>query len=251
MNCAIVSCIYGKACECEESLITLRSFSANVRPHGVKMFWITDNMPKGMRNECKWNGCEVITVNDDFSANAWKQRHLWYAKLGQEWTEEFDLVLSIDAKDSCFFSNPFCLEVGDSVLVSQEACTIGDCDWNSMDVQISQGGCRTKLDLSKEYILNGGFISASPNLFTMFSLARYAFDAKVGADHSDQGSLNYLSRIVKGLVLEVPASEPWIGHGHHFAKWPQPHPDYAILHQWNRIAVPDEIRKPIIDEYGG
>jgi hypothetical protein len=265
----IISVAGGPPAYSQQSLVTLKSFYENVRPSGVEMVWLTNDMPPEGEKRCQKYGVEVVRVKANFRDYGARNRH-WHML---EWMSKnqdrgYTHVLTIDARDVAFQDNPFTFKRIDEtgVLVSAEASPYGECGWNARDASRMLEGllehCRI---YDKSWpIVNGGHVAGRFREVLWAEMTRFAIDCRGGAP-TDQATLGFLSNWTNHwntLFKIVTVSEPWICHGHFYRNMEKQaqvtghqvrnqHGElYRLIHQWDRPPVPAAVRDGILEAYG-
>jgi hypothetical protein len=248
----ILSCAYGPIEQKPYHLITLRSYAELAKTAPVRMLWFCHGLDPEVLAYIQSCGVDTIDVpNGDWNRFGWDYRWLIYAEWLKDNWNKWESVLTIDAKDTLFQSDPFSYLPAGRICVSAEPVTYKECEWNSKEAQILINGIKPGMPAFnlKSQVINGGFIAGHPLGVLWLCMARSAMAAK-WPDHSDQMGLGYIAhRLNYNLIQIVKPEEPWIGHGHHYDRWPSPAPDYAIFHQWQRGKVPEDVRAAIIKRW--
>lgn len=266
----IISVTAGGPSYGRQSLVTLKSFHQNVRPFGVDMVWLSSDMPAEGVERCKKYGTEVVKVNADFGDYGNRQRH-WHIMqwLCQNRNRNYDLVMTIDARDVVFLADPFSYQPINEpgVLVSAEASSYRDCPWNAGDAQNLMNSLRKDCQVYDGAwpVINGGHVAGKFRDVIWAEMARFAIDAK-GGGATDQATLGFLSNWTKDwntLFRVVNVSEPWICHGHFWRNFDKrvtvtegykvrnaKGELYRLFHQWDRHTVPESVRDAILAKFG-
>lgn len=265
----IITVAGGPPAYSQQSLVTLKSFHENVRPAGVEMVWLTNDMPPEGVERCKKYGTEAVFVRADFQDYGNRQRH-WHMLqwLCKNQDRKYTHVLTIDARDLLFLDNPFTFPavMEEGAICSAEASSYRDCPWNSGDASRMMGSLHKPFRTydSSWSVINGGHVAGPFRDVIWAEMARFAIDCR-GGGATDQATLGFLTHWTKDwntLFKVVNVSEPWICHGHFWRNFEkQVTVDgykvfntkgelYRMLHQHDRASVPESLRKAIMEKYG-
>lgn len=251
--------------------VFLNSFRRNVSPT-TALLVITDpdSEPKVRGMLCGQN--EHIAADDRHRidsrttvAELWKDRHLTISNALYSRRRLFVSAMTVDARDSLFQCDPFCefkLErMLNKVVLSHEAMTVSDSDWNMGDYEHVVGSLRRSAvpkDWRSRLVINGGFVQGLTQEVAWIEFARWCFDARygLGSDQSSLGIIAYEMPVEK--IVLANAVNRWVAHGSGFGKdhfrdayqWNSElctlthtatGTGPAIFHQWDRTSAHDDI----------
>jgi hypothetical protein len=256
----ILTVAFGKVCDYPTYRAFLNSFQA-VHRDGLKLIVFGGRMSRGARAATQ-AAAELHEVNDRLSDPDCKQRHWHYAEFLGRRREDFDRVLTVDARDTILQCDPFTYPALNSevrVLLSAETARIHDDPWNLQGQKEFQRGLRKlcQSPFSQWPIVNGGFVAGTCDAMADFQLTRLALDARAGGG-TDQSSLTALANWIAdwpGYRI-VGDDEPWVFHGHWMNHGTQAVVDdqgfavlrssgepYRLFHQWERTAGYERLLK--------
>jgi hypothetical protein len=258
----ILTVAYGKICDYPTYRVFLNSYQT-IRRDDLKLVAFGGNMSRAARRATVAAGVEIRDPGARFNDPGNKLRHWYFAEYLCRHRDAAGYVLTVDARDTIFQSDPFSfapLRSDARILLSAESALVKEDPWNLQDQTAFQQAIRPACRQGKFKnwpVINGGFVAGTSAAMADFGLTRFALDARDG-EATDQASLTALGNWIRtwpGYRI-VGDGEPWVFHGHWLGQSDRAAAlddgvvvvrstgePYRVFHQWERTVCFERLLK--------